>query len=96
MIKKFVRPKPVHKRQTEQKWLVGAQVRLTKIREPALRNVPARRLTATGVISCVFLKFSRTPNLRHVVYEIALDSEILGNEVLCVSPGEDSIRLELL
>ncbi len=93
---KFIRPKPVHRRQTKQKWLVGSQVRLTKVMEPALRDVPLRRLTATGIISRVYIRFARTPNMRRVCYEITLNSEILGSELWNVQPGEDSFKVEIL
>lgn len=95
-VAKFVRPEPVYERHVEQKWLVGTLVRLTKSREPALRDVPASRLTATGIISKVYVRFSRTPAMRHVAYEVSLDSEILSSALWNVIPGYDSFRVELL
>lgn len=89
-------PKLPHKRQRTQKWLVGSRVRVTKLKEFALRDVPFHRLTATGVISKVYLKFPKTAKLYHVVYSVTLDTEILGEMLIHVVPGYDSVRLQLI
>ncbi len=85
-----------HKRQTQQKWLVGQKVRLTMQYEPALKGVPKGRLTSKGRIAGVSLKFSRTPKLRRVVYVIKLDSELLGGHEWVVQPGFDTMKVEVL
>ncbi len=87
---------PTMKRQTMQKWVVGARVRLTKGPEPALDNVPKTRLTGTGTIKSVMIRFPRTPSLRAVAYTITLDNELLGESLWTVTPGSDSFYVELI
>lgn len=83
-------------RHTKQKWLVGDKVRITKPKEPALKNVPDCRLTAVGIISKVFMKFPKTPNLQSIVYVCTLDSELLGSKIWAICPGCDDMKLEVL
>ena len=76
-----------HERQTTQEWMVGQRVRVTKLPEKCLRSVPKKRLTSLGRISAVNVKFSSTPDLRRVVYEVELDTELLGDHKWAVQPG---------
>lgn len=87
-----------HERHTEQnpKWLVGVRVRITKMPEHALRDVPKHRLTATGTISKVYIEFARTPNMRRVVYVVDYDTELLSTMSGGIKPGLDDFKLELL
>ncbi len=84
------------KRHVKQKWLVGERVRVTKQMESCLKDVPKHRLTALGRISGVHLKFSRTPNMRKVVYQVELDTELLGSHKWGICLGDDSMELEII
>ncbi len=85
-----------HKRQTQQVWMVGQRVRITKDPEKCLRDVPKKRLTSLGRIAGVRLKWARTPKLRYVIYSIELDTELLGSHKWSVQPGYDTMKLELI
>jgi hypothetical protein len=76
--------------------MVGQRVRVTKMPEKCLRTVPKKRLTSLGRISGVSMKFSRTPDLRRVVYIVELDNELLGDHKWAVQPGYDTMKLELI
>ena len=96
MVSKRRRQRLPHKVQKAQAWLVGQRVRVTKLREPCLRDVPDSRLTSCGVIERVTLRYPHTTELRRVVYTMALDSRILGSKVWVVTPGHDTIKVELI
>jgi hypothetical protein len=85
-----------HKKQTKQKWLVGARVRVTKLMESCLKDVPKRRLSSLGRISGVSLRFPRTEHLRRVVYSVELDNELLGSHKWTVQPGFDTMQLQIV
>lgn len=89
-------PTPPHERQLIQQWMVGQRVRVTKMMERCLRSVPKQRLTVTGRISKAYVHFAKTDEMRRVVYEVLLDTEILGSTTACICPGYDSLRVELL
>ena len=88
--------KPPYERHIKQVWLVGTYVRVTKLREPCLHDVPDERLTAEGIITKVFIRFARTPDMRAVVYCVDLYTELLSELVWSVCPGCDTMKLELL
>jgi hypothetical protein len=85
-----------HKKQTKQKWLVGARVRVTKMMEPCLNDVPKQRLSSLGWIASSSLRFPRTEHLRRVVYSVELDNELLGSHKWTVQPGFDTMQLQIV
>jgi len=85
-----------HKRQIKQKWLVGQRVCIEKLQEPALVDVPKCRLKSNGIISKAYLKFPSSKQLCHMCYLVRLDSEILSSMDWIISPGYDTLKVDLL